>query len=401
MRRITVFITLSCILLCGCRNYEETVSISEISSNIFMIESNASCTEQLSEESTTIETSLLVEYTNNVPVIDIQTIDTGNIYFMENTIQVEGAGFEELSDAVRTVQEQNRAVYDDVRDELVEAVDRYYLQRSDSHILSFCYDSLIEYDETYQIQRNLCGYTFRSDGTRVLFNDLILPDKEDEFYETAESYISMEYSDYFEDIVYPIDIEDVLFQFEHKSEYQWALDVSSLVFYYQYHRDDFAYDKYCAISIPYSYIEEYINPQYLPSNCVLIGMYTDNAFNYSANHFLYSYPDSDRLRIHGIGRDFGNLFIDSSKYSYDNSELSDNGFCIYMRDAEGNSYLAVLQHTQTGFDGAVNNVKIFDITHGDWSIVYSSSLGQNDNDYMDTLNALCNIDCLLGIVSSA
>lgn len=401
MRRITVFILISCILLYGCSNYEETVSMSEISSDISIAESNTSSTEQLSEESaTTSEAVQPIEYTNNVPIIDIQTIETGNNFFMENTIHVEGTGFEELRDAVRIIQEQNRAAYDDIRDGLVEAVDRYYLQRSDSYILSFCYDSLMEYGETYQIQKELRGYTFRTDGTRVTLSNLILPDKEEEFYEIAESYTSMEYSDAFEDAIYPIEIEDVFFQFEHMNEYQWALDVSGLVFFYQYHRDNFAYDKYCVISIPYSYIEAYINPQYLPSNCVMIGMYNDNDFNYSANHFLCSSLDSERLRTYGIGRDFCNLFIDSSKYSYDNSELSDNGFCVYLRDEEGNSYLAILQHTQTGFDGAADNVKVFDITHGDWSLIYSSSLEQDDNDYMDALNALCNIDCLLGIVSS-
>ena len=352
--------------------------------------------EQMGE--TTEEIYQFIEYSPQVPTVIIHNSD--NDGYIENTISVEGNVFEDLNDAIDLIQTSNSETIDSFdEEELRYVADRYYLERSDSFLFSFCHDLRIGVGESVDMTSYFQGYTYRTDGTRVYINDIVRPDKWDDFCNAAESFITYKYGDIFEDAYYAIDIEDVFYQLRNLDEEQWALDTSSFVFYYLYQVESFAYDKHCAINIPYTYVQDYMDPQYLPGDSVMIGAYDNFTYNFSRNHMLTTVLGSYNLREYGTGRDFSCLYLNSSKYTYDNSELSERGFGLYVRDEAGRSYLVIIQNTQNGYDEAADNIKLFDISDGVWELIYTASFCDDEN-AMDAIDRFSNIDYVLELTET-
>ena len=158
---------------------------------------------------------------------------------------------------------------------------------------------------------------------------------------------------------------------------QWFLDVSSIVFIYRYHFGNSQKDRACAIHIPYDQFEEYLNPEFLPGDKAMIGTYSNFDFCYSEDCMLHTTLRHNRLRDYIVNRNFDSLYVNDNEYGYDNAFLDDTGVCTYVRDENGNSYLAIVQNpTYEPVEGE-KYVKVYDITEGELDLVYSSDEYEN------------------------
>lgn len=340
---------------------------------------------------TTEETALQLPaatYTDDLPVIHIERNDPEKL---EETITVEGDGFGALRDTIDEIQEANLEQYHVLLDPDSEwsGSNRYYPERIDSELVSFYYMSHYTLsDATYE------GYTISCDGDIVFFEDLIIPGQMQAFTEAAEDFIDDEYRWSLDGQFYTsLDIDDVYAQFEDLDNSGWFLDASSIVFIYRYQLGDSQKDRACAIHLPYDEFSEYINPRFLPGDQAMIGTYSYFDLYYSEDYMMETIPDShDGLRDYIVARDLTRLFVNNRSYNFDNSYLSERGVCTYVRDAEGNSYLVIVQGPTYEPVEGMEYVKIYDITNGELELVYSSDEGYERQYYSDIDEVLALIE---------
>ena len=380
-----LYVVCAVVVLLGCIDY--FMDLSESSKTKTNTDPSESSTPYVTPETseTSADTSVTTEetalqlpaatYTDDLPIIRIERNDPE---INEDVITVEGEGFTDLSDSLDEIQSSNSELYDELHDLDYSCSNKYYLERCDSELVSFYYNA--RYSNSDQVFE---GYTFTCDGDTVFFEDLIIPGQEEAFTEAVEGFIDDEYSDALENEFYDeLDINDVYSQFENIENTQWFLDVSSIVFIYRYHLGDSQNDRACAIHIPYSEFEEYIDPAFLPGDKAMIGTYSNYDFYYSDDLKLSTdLQGYDELRDHILDRNFKCLYINGHIYVFNNAYLADTGVCTYVRDEDGNSYLVIVQAPTNEFVEGMEYVKVYDITEGELDLVYSSDEGYDKRYY--------------------
>ena len=205
-----------------------------------------------------------------------------------------------------------------------------FVSRCDNKVLSYNYrleDLNVYYAGNYDV-----------DGSELTLDDVIT--SRQDLYDVAFEFIEDNYSSYFRDWTSEQLSETVLDVAEDK----WYMDVNSLDLIIGYHLTNVEgelIDKSYIVRIPYTLIEDIMNPAYMvDSSSPIIGEYSfgefrvDDSLTIESTHRCFDARRFDIVDIM-INDNLIDLYVEGWQPS---------GDCRYIRDGEGNDYLVIYRY---------------------------------------------------------
>lgn len=257
----------------------------------------------------------LQERMDMIPSVQIVRSEQRVSLFVDDSYEVLG---EEL-DSVNEILNSADCVFSDVD-----------ITRCDNKVISFNYrvdDMNVYYSRCYDVN-----------GFRLCLNDVVT--SRQDVVNRVSDYIDENYNS----SIHNISIEQIEDHIMHITEDKWYLDVCSIVFIVDYSYIDnegvLIYNS-IPIHIPYTEINEIMNPNYVVDVCApIVGEYSQGSFMVDDSTIISTVSqnmnmrqsDIVDIRINGMGAGI-----------YDNG-WSCNGICRFIRDYEGDNYLIVYRY---------------------------------------------------------
>ena len=211
--------------------------------------------------------------------------------------------------------------------------------RSDIFV-SRCDNKVLSYNYRLEDLNVFYAGNFDVDGSELTLDDVIT--SRQDLYDVAFEFIEDNYGSYFRDWTSEQLSETVLDVAEDK----WYMDVNSLDLIIGYHLTNVEgelIDKSYIVRIPYTLIEDIMNPAYMvDSSSPIIGEYSfgefrvDDSLTIESTHRCF---DARRF-------DIVDIMINDNLIDLNEAGWSSTGDCRYVRDVEGNDYFVIYRSNE-------------------------------------------------------